>query len=108
MAISVLIKNIPKFCAVYLEELARTENLKIFLSSTHCKTYEGWQFPSAVGNHQGVYDRMIERTEQQIVEFMQDAEAPRKSDSNFISSDDDLDVDCSLDSYALHYMLEDP
>ncbi len=105
MAISVFVKNIPKFCAVYLEELARTETLKVFLSSTHYKTYGGWQFPSAVGNHHGVYGRMIERTDQQIVEFMQDAEARRKSDSNFISSDDD--VDFSLDSSALHYMLED-
>jgi hypothetical protein len=76
-------------CTVYLEELCRVENLKISISSTHCKTYAGWQFPSTLGRHQSIYQRMMDGTEDRISEFLQSVEARRRSDSPYISSEDE-------------------
>jgi hypothetical protein len=76
-------------CTVYLEELGRFENLKISISSTHCKTYAGWQFPSTLQRHQPIYQRMMDRTEDRISEFLRSVEARRRSDSQYISSEDE-------------------
>jgi hypothetical protein len=76
-------------CTVYLEELCRVENLKISISSTHCKTYAGWQFPSTLERHQSIYQMMMDRTEDRISEFLRSVEARRRSDSQYISSEDE-------------------
>ena len=78
-------------CTVFLDELSQVENLDITIASTHSKTYGGWQFPSTFAHHQPIYQRMIDRTEERISEFLCNAEARRRSDSQYVGSGDPID-----------------
>lgn len=84
-------------CTVFLEELSRIEDLSISISSTHSKTYGGWKFPSSFAHHQPIYDKMVVGIENRISDFLWSTEAQRRSDSQYVSSGDEVDKELDLE-----------